>query len=522
VHVDDEAGGERPAGEQSPDELAYVIYTSGSTGVPKGVAITHRSASALLDWAAAAFPAGSLARVLFATSVCFDLSVFELFAPLTSGGAAYVADDALALASLPRRGEVRLLNTVPSAAAELLRAGGLPAGVEVVCLAGEPLTPELARRVYEGGAGRLYNLYGPTEDTTYSTWCEVVRGAGRVAIGRPLAHRRAYVLDGGMRLVPAGVSGELYLGGEGLARGYLGRAGQTAERFVPDPYSGEAGARLYRTGDAARWRTDGEVEYLGRLDGQVKIRGNRVEVGEVEAAVAEVEWVRECAVVARPEARAAGAASASGAAGAAGASGGEGMRLVCYVAVREGEGGERARAAGLWGELRARLRERVPDYMVPAAYVEVERLPLTGSGKVDRRSLPEPEGEAAGRGVGAGGGVAPRTEVERVIAGVWERVLGVERVGVEENFFDLGGHSLLMVRVLGELQEKMRVSLSVMEMFQYPTISALAAALGREPAAAAEAGEEQQSHAGEARERARRQREALERERRRTRGRRGH
>src|SRR5205085_1982077 len=267
----------------SADNLAYVIYTSGSTGRPKGVAIAHRSAVKFLQWAADYFTAEALRAVAATTSVCFDLSVFELFLPLCVGGKVVLLEDALELAEAAWREQVSLINTVPSAMAEVVRQGRLAASVVAVNLAGEALSRRLVEQVQGAGRGvEVRNLYGPTEDTTYSTAWRCERGE-RVKIGRVIANTVGYVLNEAMELAGEGVSGELYLGGAGLARGYLGRAEQTAERFVPDPYSNEEGARLYRTGDQVRRvRGSGELEYLGRKDEQGEVRGYRIELGEGE------------------------------------------------------------------------------------------------------------------------------------------------------------------------------------------------------------------------------------------------
>ena len=428
--------------------LAYVIYTSGSTGQPKGVGISHRSASTLLRWAHETFSPADLARTLAATSVCFDLSIFELFAPLTSGGAVVLADDALGLATLPHRAEVTLVNTVPSAMSELVRTGALPAGVRVVNLAGEALSQRLVDELYAQGVGQVWNLYGPTEDTTYST-AALVRAGTRPSIGRAIANTRAYVLDAWQRPVAAGVTGELYLAGAGLARGYAGRGAQTAERFVPDPYGHAAGGRMYRTGDMVRHGADGELEYVGRMDQQVKVRGYRIELGEVEAALGAVAGVQECVVAA-----------------VAGA-GGEGQRLIGYV-VAEVAGAEVAS-----GELRRALSGRLPEYMIPTGYVWMAALPQTANGKVDRRRLPAWEGWERGGGGGGAGRVVAETEAEEVLVKVWEEVLGVREVGVEDNFFELGGDSILTLRVVARAnQEGLR--LTPKQMFRHQTIAALA------------------------------------------------
>src|SRR6185295_10164921 len=257
-----------PPCRATPGNLAYVIYTSGSTGRPKGVAIRHASAVAMVEWAGAAYSEPELAGVLAATSICFDLSVFELFAPLAFGGSVILAGNALDLAfapGTPGYGEITMVNTVPSAMTELLHLGAVPSSVLTVNLAGEPLPLILVESLHDAGIARVMNLYGPSEDTTYSTWARIPAGETRApAIGRPLPGSRAYVVRGG-EPTPLGVPGELYLGGAGLARGYLNRPDLTAAAFVPDPWSGEPGTRLYRTGDLVRHRTDGELEFLGRL-----------------------------------------------------------------------------------------------------------------------------------------------------------------------------------------------------------------------------------------------------------------
>lgn len=366
--LDPAADGTDPATPVTPADLAYVIYTSGSTGRPKGVAIEHRSASVLLHWVRQTFDDTELGGMLAATSVCFDLSVFEIFGPLAWGGRVLLVDDVLALAAPGAdRLPVTLVNTVPAAMGELLTAGALPPGVRTVCLAGEPLTAALTARVWaRPHVRRLCNLYGPSEDTTYSTWAEVPRDDGDPPIGRPLPGTRAYVLDPDGRPVPPGETGELYLAGAGLARGYLDRPAETEARFRPDPF--RPGERMYRTGDRVRLRPDGQLAYLGRLDDQVKLRGYRIELGEVAARLAALPGVREATAAVRP-----------------GPSGDP--LLVGYLV------GERR------DDVRARLAEVLPAPLVPAAVLWLDRLPTLPNGKVDRSALPTPTfGSAADTG----------------------------------------------------------------------------------------------------------------------------
>jgi amino acid adenylation domain-containing protein len=446
VSLDGEAGA-LAAGEgtnldegAAPGNLAYVIYTSGSTGRPKGVAIEHRSAAALVRWAGSVYSARELASVLASTSVCFDLSVFEMFVPLSRGGTVVVAENLL---ELPRLDEdVTLVNTVPSVMTELLHSSSLPPSVITVNLAGEPLSTRLVDRLYEQpGVERVYDLYGPSETTTYSTF--TLRRPGEPeTIGRPIANTRAYVLDPGRQPVPIGVTGELFLGGDGLARGYLDRPELTAERFVPSPFS--PGERLYATGDLTRWRADGRLEYLGRADQQVKLRGFRIELGEIAACIAGHPPVKDVAVVVRQD-------------------GEDERRLVAYVV-------SGAEHAALVDELRARMRATLPEYMVPSAFVFLDALPLSPNGKVDKRALPAPT--PATQSTRAH--VEPDGPVQEAVAAVWKDVLGLESVGAHDNFFDLGGHSMLAARLLGRLHERFAVDVPLRSLFQQPTVAGLA------------------------------------------------
>jgi amino acid adenylation domain-containing protein len=434
----------RPTGGAAPTNLGYVIYTSGSTGRPKGVAIEHHSTATMVLWAKEVYPPREIEGVLFATSICFDLSLFELFLPLCSGTKLILAENALELPALPAKDEVTLVNTVPTAIAELCRTGGVPASVRTVCLAGEPLTAVLTAQVYAiPTVERVYNLYGPTEDTTYSTFTLCKRDGSAPTIGRPLAHGQAYIVDARFSPVPIGVAGEIYLGGEGVARGYLGRPDLTAERFIQSPFV--PGARLYKTGDLGRFREDGEMEYLGRADFQVKVRGFRIELGEIEAVLLAHPGVREVVVTVREDTP------------------GD-KRVVAYLV----PGVTRADAV----ELRAHVREKLPEFMVPAAFVQLDALPLTPNGKVDRKALPAPEGGAPRERAY----VAPRGPVEEAIASIFAEVLKLSpgEVGAHDGFFELGGHSLLATQAISRFRGALGADLPLRALFEAPTPAELA------------------------------------------------
>jgi acyl-coenzyme A synthetase/AMP-(fatty) acid ligase/acyl carrier protein len=411
--------------------------------------ITHGNAATFVGWALGAFGQAELARVLASTSVCFDLSVFELFVPLSAGGTVVMVRDALQLADAGGDG-CTLINTIPSAMAELLRLGAVPPTVRAVNLAGEALPRRLVEeisRLTADPAPRVVNLYGPTEDTTYSTVAVVPPGDDSPPpIGRPIASTRVYLLDPHLRPVPPGAVGDLYLGGSGLARGYLGQPALTAERFLPDPFAATAGERLYRTGDLCRFRPDGSLLYLGRSDHQVKVRGYRVEPQEIEAALGEHPGVEEAVVVARDQ------------------------RLVAYLVARDQATPEAA-------DLQAFLRARLPEYMVPSTFVALEALPRTANGKVDRKGLPAGRPLAPARAEHVG----PRTPVEEEIAAIFASVLGLECVGVHDDFFELGGHSLLATQVVSRIHDTLGAGVSLSAFFQAPTVAGLAKALAGDP-----------------------------------------
>ena len=431
-----------PSRSTRPENLAYVIYTSGSTGRPKGVAIEHRSTVVFAQWATARFGEELSGEALASTSVCFDVSIVELIVPLVAGGTIVLVENVLDLETVRDR-NLAIMSTVPSAVGELLKSGSLPPTLRVLNLGGEALKRSVVDAVHERHPHvRVFNCYGPTEDTTYTTVTLAERGQpGAPTIGRPISSSTAFVLDTNLEPVPMGVPGELYLGGEGLARGYRNRPDLTAERFVPSPFGD--GERLYRTGDLVRHRKNGELEYLGRLDHQVKVRGFRIELGEIESVLSAHPAVAQIVVVAHEDAQL-------------------GTRLVCYYEPKRDRG-----EATL--DLRAYLKQRLPDYMVPSVFVELETMPMSANGKVDRHRLPAVAAIRSTRPY-----VAPRTDVERKLAAVWAGVLAVQSVGVHDNFFDLGGHSLLALRLVARVQKELGCALAVAELFHHPTIEELA------------------------------------------------
>ena len=436
----------RPPPLATPMSRAYVIYTSGSTGTPKGVELPHRAVVNFLS--SVADEPGFTARdvMLAVTTLSFDIAVLELYLPLTVGGSVVIAsrDEAgsgeALLALIHTRG-VTVMQATPSTWRLLLAAGWSPRDrIKVLC-GGEALPIDLARELTER-SDSVWNMYGPTETTVWSTAWRVPETPTRILIGRPLVNTQVHVLDAQMRPLPIGVLGELYIGGDGLARGYLGRPELTRERFVSDPFT--PGARLYKTGDVARMLADGNLEYFGRNDHQVKLRGYRIELGEIEAALAKHGGVAQAVAIVR-EVRAGDA------------------RLIAYV-VAQG-------AAVADDELRAHLRASLPEYMIPQSFVTLEAMPLTPNGKVDRKALP-----ALGAKDEKGGGyVEPKTGTERLLATLWQDVLGVGRVGANDDFFALGGHSLLAAQMLSRLARDHGVVLSLRRVFEASTVAKLAA-----------------------------------------------
>ncbi len=433
-----------PAIDAGPESIAYVIYTSGSTGKPKGVEISHRSIVNFLSSMRRQPGMGETDRLLAVTTLSFDIAGLEFYLPLSTGASVVIAPrfavaDGLVLTRLLEESRITVMQATPATWRLLLDSGWAgTAGLKILC-GGEALPRELANRLLETGS-EVWNLYGPTETTIWSAIQRVDSFSGSVPIGRPIANTDFLLLDERGNLVPRGVPGELHIGGEGLARGYLHRPELTAEKFVPSSFA--ADKIVYRTGDLARWLSDGSLEYLGRMDTQVKLRGFRIELGEIETAMEQQPDVRQAVAIVREDVP------------------GD-QRLTAYVVMRNGAGNAMA--------LREALHKRLPEYMIPSQFVFLEALPLTPNRKVNRKALPAPE-------VSEGASVRyapPRTETERNIVEIWQELLKNPRIGINENFFDLGGHSLLVVQLQTRLRRHFQHELSLVELFQHPTVSAI-------------------------------------------------
>jgi amino acid adenylation domain-containing protein len=452
-------GMDSPTSGVTADNLAYVIYTSGSTGRPKGVMNSHRGISNRLLWMQDMYQLTEADRVLQKTPFSFDVSVWEFFWPLLVGARLVVARprghmDSTYLVRTIVQQRITTMHFVPSMLQSFLEDPEVERchSLRRVICSGEALPYDLQERFFARLGADLHNLYGPTEAAVdVSHWrCRQESNLRTVPIGRPVANTQLYVLDRRMQPVPIGVGGELHIGGVQVARGYLNRPELTASKFVPDPFNDDPQARLYKTGDVVRYLPDGNLEFLGRLDFQVKVRGFRIELGEIEAVMGQHPAVRETVVVAREETP------------------GD-KRLVAYVVPGRD-------SAPRISELREYLQEKLPEYMVPAAFVLQEALPLTPSGKVDRRNLPAPEWERQSEK----DYVAPQKELEKTIAGIWQQLLQLERVGIDDSFFELGGHSLLIVQAHRQLSDLTDRELSITDMFRYPTIRTLSEYLSQD------------------------------------------
>jgi len=444
-----------PDALRDPDQLAYMIYTSGSTGKPKGTLLPHRGFLNRLQWMQQAYPLGKEDVVLQKTPFSFDVSVWEFFWPFMYGATLVVAQpeghkDTDYLCDIIREHKVTTMHFVPPMLKVFLenpRAGECSSLRDVIC-SGEALPYSLSRVFYETlPTARLHNLYGPTEasiDVSHYS-CPQSREDEKLPIGRPIANTTLYILNDRLNPVPAGVAGELHIGGVQLARGYANRPALTAEKFIPDPFAGEKGARLYKTGDLCRYLSNGEIEYIGRIDHQVKVRGFRVELGEIESALARHPSVETPVVLVRALA-------------------GQENALCAYVVSNDKKTSQ--------ADLRAFLKKQLPDYMVPAIWIFIEKIPLTANGKVDRRALPDPE--SLGRDRLETKYIAPRNEKERVLAGVWQDILKLKKVGIKDNFFELGGDSIVGIQLISAAARQ-GLSFTPKELFEYPTIEGLAA-----------------------------------------------
>jgi amino acid adenylation domain-containing protein len=444
-------GYEELANHVSGDGLAYMIYTSGSTGRPKGAMNTHRGIGNRLLWMQEKYHLDETDRVLQKTTFCFDVSVWEFLWPLMTGAVLVMArpdghKDSQYLLSVIKEEEITTIHFVPSMLRVFLeeRIEEARSLRRVIC-SGEALTKDIERRFRSRTRAQISNLYGPTEaaiDVSY--WISEEEGEKQVIpIGRPIANIQMYVLDRELGPAPVGVRGELYISGVGLGRGYWRRPGLTAEKFIPNRFGREVGGRVYRTGDLAHYLSDGNIEFIGRADDQVKLRGYRIELDEIKAALLQHEAVKEAVVLAR---------------------GGEDKRLIAYLVSRDHKGVASS-------ELREYLKQRLPEYMAPSGYVWLEKMPMAPNGKLDRKALPEADETAVAREKQY---VAPSGPIEESLARIWSEVLGVEKVGIHDNFFELGGHSLLLTQVVSRIRSEFSLDLPLRVLFDTPTIRQLA------------------------------------------------
>jgi amino acid adenylation domain-containing protein len=446
---------ENPVNVASASDIAYVLYTSGSTNLPRGVMIPHSAISNHMSWIEEAFAIDEQDAVLQKTPFSFDASVWEFYAPLLTGGRLVMAlpggqQDSAYLVQVLREQQISLLQVVPSLLRMLLSEAGLSAlqSLRYVFAGGEALPLELQERFAARFSDtRLCNLYGPTETTIDASFhvCVGDENGLTVPIGRPIANNRLYLLDQQQQLAPRGVAAELYLAGAGVGRGYLGRPELTAERFVPNPFSEREGARLYKSGDMCRYLA-GSVEFLGRVDHQVKLRGFRIELGEIEAVLGQHHAVHSAAVLVKEE-----------------------THLVAYVVLDQAQ-------SATTSELRSFLQKKLPEHMVPSVFVTLDVMPLSPSGKIDRRTLAALENAGHQSETEF---VAPRTPVEEQLAAIWSRILGVERIGINHDFFEMGGHSILAAELMAEVRETFRVALPLGSLFEKPTVAGLAEAIER-------------------------------------------
>jgi len=443
---------ERLAQSARPEHLAYVIYTSGSTGKPKGVMNEHRGIVNRLQWMQERYSLNAEDRILQKTPYSFDVSVWEFFWPLLTGARLIVAEpgghkDPAYLSNISAQKKISTLHFVPSMLKAYLDHSNInmTASIKRVICSGEILTPELQQQFFTASNAELHNLYGPTEAAVdVTSWaCQRNDQRTTIPIGRPIANTHIYILDAHMQPVPVGVAGELHIGGVQVARGYLNQPELSAEKFITDPFSSEANTRLYKTGDLARYRPDGEIEYLGRIDHQIKLRGFRIELEEIEAVLSLHAAVKVAVVECRGNVN-------------------HEPRLIAYIV----SGRDKSPTIK---ELRDLAQSKLPHYMVPNNFMVLDEIPLTANGKVNRQALPTPLDEPHL----VKSYIAPRTELERQVVAIWQNVLSIKRVGVHDNFFDLGGHSLMATRVVSRIRESRALDLSVASLFENPTIATL-------------------------------------------------
>ena len=449
---------ENPVPLAGPENISHLIYTSGSTGLPKGVMIEHRNVTAFLYWCLEEFRHDEYEKMIASTSMCFDLSVFEFLLPLITGAHVIILRSSLDLDEFLEQNTATMINTVPSALKHLLSVMDKRHRIKAINLAGEPLKLELVKDAYAKlDVDIIRNLYGPTEDTTYSTGYRVPKDSDRQPlIGRPIFNSKAYIVDQHLKPVPVGVIGEIYLTGHGLARGYWNAPEKTSQRFIPNPFHLDFCPVMYKTGDLGKWLHDGNIEFHGRVDYQVKIRGNRIEMGEIEARLAQHSEIKDIVVMDKEDS--------------------EGNKFLVAYYVADAEISTT--------DLRAFIKETLPDYMVPSRFVRLDILPLTPNGKVDRKALPDVEGVRPEVGSVY---IEPRNEVEQALSEVWKDVLGLDRVGVNDNFFDLGGDSIISLQVVGRLKKR-GFDMRPKDIFEHQTIAELALVVGKGKTLKAEQG----------------------------------
>ncbi|MEO7292496.1 MAG: non-ribosomal peptide synthetase, partial [Ginsengibacter sp.] len=422
-----------------PHHLAYIIYTSGSTGKPKGVMIEHKSFYSFICWCMQEFASSRYEIVYASTSICFDLSIFEIFYPLSIGKKIRILENGLQIGKYLSKDSFVLTNSVPVVIEHLLKEGTNLQNISTINMAGEPI-PLNVQQGLDLKKIEVRNLYGPTEDTTYSSVYRLEKNKP-LLIGKPISNTNIYILDNKQQLCPVGIPGELFIAGDGLARGYLNRPELTQEKFIKDPFSKQNKARLYKTGDVGKWLPDGNIEYIGRSDDQVKIRGYRIELGEIETVLQQSGKVKSAVVLAKKDSN-------------------SNQQLVAYVV---------SNTVFNRATLITFLKNRLPEYMIPTLWVSMDNMPLTANGKIDKKALPQPNTEA----LLSEEFVPATTDVEKTLSTIWQQLLNREKISINDNFFELGGHSLLIMRMSSEIEKGLSISVSMQALFQFTTINDL-------------------------------------------------